>query len=753
MITQDNHLGGTNRSAPLSRALILLAAAMLSLFGPSSPAAEEQPPLGRPRIGLVLGGGGARGAAHVGVLKVLEEMNIPVDVIAGTSMGSIVGGLYAMGMSPAEIQREMLAMDWRDLFQDEPPREDRSFRRKRDDDMYTFKAKPGLKDSGITMPMAFIRGQKLDLQLNRLTLPVSEINDFDRLPIPYRAVGTDIETGEAVVLASGSMARAIRASMAVPAAFDPVEIDGRLLVDGGLAANVPVRVARAMGAQVFIVVDVGSGLAKREAIKSGLDVTSQLSSFLFTLTSVQDLRSLTARDVLIKPPLGDIGGGSFERVGEAMPIGEQAARELREELARFSLPPEDYQRHLAQRGRPRQAAPLISFVRIANQSRLSDELISSRISQRPGEPLDLGRLEQDIGQLYGLEIFSSVSYEIVEENGQKGLLVTAKEKPWGPGYLQGGMAFSSNLTDESRFSIGALYTLTQINALNGEWRTGIQLADEPGIFTEIYQPLDPLSRYFVEGRLGYNGKKVYLSDADGHLTAREYVTGWNVQADGGRDFGRWGQMRLGYHLGGGNIERSIGEPAPDRSFRNAEVFATLLNDKLDNINFPRKGSVGWAEWRGSRQDLGADADFDQFRLSFSQAVSLGQNTLIATLQGNTTLDDKAQTENLFRSGGFLRLSGLQDDQLSGQHSGLARLICMRRIEDIQFFQAYLGASFEAGNVWQRESDVSLDDLIYGGSIFLGLDTVIGPLYLGYGLSDLGDSTFYLYLGPLFSFGR
>ena len=314
--------------------LTALALAVLCVLpAPAVMAADESAAARRPRIGLVLGGGGARGGAHVGVLKVLEELRIPVDYVVGTSMGSIVGGLYASGKNAEEIDQEMRAMDWEDLFQDYPSRADRSFRRKSDDYTYAFKAKPGFNDGKVVLPLAYIRGQKFDLELNRLTLPVVEVKDFNRLPIPYRAVATDIETGKAVVLAKGSLSLSIRASMAVPAAFDPVEIDGRLLVDGGIANNVPVNVARDMGAEVLIVVDVGSGLFSRKNITSALDVTGQLGNYLFTLNSEEQLKTLGPRDVLIRPPLGDIGGGSFERVPETFPIGERSCARSDRRLA------------------------------------------------------------------------------------------------------------------------------------------------------------------------------------------------------------------------------------------------------------------------------------------------------------------------------------------------------------------------------------------------------------------------------------
>jgi len=463
--------------------LIVLAATLLLLLPAATPAAahaaEEAAGVPRPRIGLVLGGGGARGSAHIGVLKVLEELRIPVDYVAGTSMGSIVGGLYASGMNAGEIEREILAIDFDDMFQDYPSREERSFRRKRDDTLYAFKAKPGFKDSKIQLPLAYIRGQKFDLLLNRLSLPIFKAKDFDHLPIPYRAVATDVETGREVVLARGSLAQAIRASMAVPDAFDPVEIDGRLLIDGGLANNVPVSVAREMGADVFIVIDVGSGLYQRDQIRSVLDITGQLGNFLFTLNTEQQLKTLGPADVLIRPPLGDIGGGSFDRAAEAIPIGERAAREAMESLRRFSVTPQEYAQFLARRDRRQPEAPTIEFVRVDNRSDIGDAVIAERLSAKPGRPLDLPQLEKDIGRIYGLEIFESVRYDVVQESDQTGLLVTAREKYWGPGYIQFGVESSNDLDGDSTLSLGAVYTRTQINALNGEWRLGVQFGDEP----------------------------------------------------------------------------------------------------------------------------------------------------------------------------------------------------------------------------------------------------------------------------------
>jgi NTE family protein len=258
----------------------------------------------RPKIGLVLSGGGARGAAHIGVLEVLEEMHIPIDCIVGTSMGSIVGGLYASGMSPAEINEALATIDWEDAFNDNIPREDRSFRRKRDDDLYLIKHKPGIGDDGkIKLPTGFLQGQKIDLIFKELTLPVSDIKNFDQLNIPFRAVATDITTGEMVVFSSGDLAKSMRASMSIPGIFAPMEMDGRLLVDGGVSNNLPVDVARDMGAEIVIVVDISTPLKKREELTSALSITAQLTGILTRRNTEAQIATLSDKDILIVPPL------------------------------------------------------------------------------------------------------------------------------------------------------------------------------------------------------------------------------------------------------------------------------------------------------------------------------------------------------------------------------------------------------------------------------------------------------------------
>ncbi len=738
-----------------------LGAVLLSFFLPwvqpgaqgsqNAPDGASRDAVQRPKIGLVLAGGGAKGAAHVGVLKVLEEMRIPVDYVAGTSMGSIIGGLYASGMRPEEIEREIKQIDWKDVFVDEPYREDRSFRRKTDDFLYVLPGKPGFNEGEVNLPLAYVHGQKFGLQLNRLTQGVGQIKDFDQLPIPYRAVATDLETGQEVVLKSGNLARSLRASMAVPGAFDPVVIDDRLLVDGGLANNIPVSVARAMGADVVIVSDLGSDLMKRDEIKSALSVAGQMVNFLFALNSQAQIASLGPRDVHIVSKLGDIGAGSFDRIAEAMPIGEQAARQAADSLRRYALSQEDFSRHLAARGQPAAETPTVAFLRIDNQSKISDEVIASHLHVKAGEPLDVVQLEKDIQQIYGLEIFESVRYELVKDDGKTGVVIEAKERPWGPGYLQAGLITSSNFEGDSVFRFGMAYTKTAINPLNGEMRFAAQIGDEPAIAAEIFQPLDPAARWYVRGTLGYQSQNINLFDDAGNRYAEANAGGFFVDLGGGRQFGTWGDARLGYRRGSGEIEIGTGPDIPDEDYDIGEVYLKLTSDKLDSVYFPTKGHFVRLQWRLSREDFGANADFDQISLNYHHAYSWGRNTLIGGLDVESTLDDDAPIQSLYRLGGFLRLSGYDQDRLTGQQAGIAKAIYMRRLNDFPFFTGYLGASLELGNVWQYKDDISLDDTIFAGSLFIGADTFMGPLYLGYGHNDKGDGSLYMFLGPLFSF--
>jgi len=730
----------------------LASAGLLCMASLPAAMAEEAAGAGleRPRIGLVLSGGGARGAAHVGVLRVLEALRIPVDHIAGTSMGSIIGGLYASGLTPDQIETALQAMDWDDVFNDRPPRIERPFRRKRDDDLYLVRARPGFNDGKLMFPSGAIQGQKFDLALRQLVRHVSTVSDFDALAIPFRAVASDIGTGKPVVLGSGDLAMAMRASMAVPGAFAATEIDGRVLVDGGITNNLPIDVARNMGADIVIAVDISTPLAAADNVRDILQITAQLTSIMTRTNAELQIESLAERDVLIIPDLGQIGSGDFNLAAQAIETGRVAAEAHRHELMQLSLADDAFLAHMAARRAPPGAGEVVDFVHIVNNSPVADALIRERIQQPVGEPLDVPRLEADIGRLYGLELFQTIHYDFVEADGKSGIEVTANERSWGPNYLQFGLALSKDFSGDNRYNIAAGYLRTAINPLNGELRFGVQVGEDPIVGANWYQPLDYASSYFVESRVRA-GQRTVRSFNDSLKPLAEYrVTDLGAELSGGRNLGVLAEARVGLRRSTGDVEVLVGSPdQPELDFERGSIFGRLLFDSLDNVNFPTHGAFMLAEYSLFRERLGSDDALEQLGSQLSYLTTFGAHTLGVGARFDTTIAGDAAIQDRFRIGGFLDLSGLPQDALSGEHSGIVQAIYYRRAPLIPFFEWYVGGSLELGNAWESRDDISVGSAILNGSVFLGLDTPLGPLYLGYGLAEGGERSAFFYLGRTF----
>jgi NTE family protein len=727
--------GGIGRRVSL--ALLVLVGAVAT--APADTATGQAGSNGRPKIGLVLGGGGARGAAHIGVLRVLERERIPIDYVAGTSMGAIVGGLYASGLSADQIEQVLKSIDWGDAFNDRSPRVDRPFVRKRDDDNYLVKRDLGLGDDGqVRFPAGLIAGQKIDLILKSSTLHVDRIDDFDHLPTPFRAIATDILTGEEVVLSHGDLARSIRASMSVPAIFSPVEIDGRLLVDGGVANNVPVSVVRQMGADIVIAVDVGSPPLTRAELSSVFGITSQLTWILTARNTAAQIASLKKTDTFIQPQLGTFSSAGFDEAPTVIPLGEEAAQQQVAQLRPRGVSKAAYEAHLAARASRREADPVIEFVRVENDSSLSDGIIESRLTQRVGEPLDSARMDQDIALIFGLGNFESVRYAVVNEGGRTGVVVRANEKSWGPNFIQAGIQLSQTDNGDSTFNIGGQIRRPGINALNGELRLAMQIGGDPAISVGLYQPLDEQSRWFVAPR-AFAGSTDYNLFAGGDRIAEYRVRSFGAELAGGYNFDTWGELAGGLRWFTGDAELRTGDPAlPDYDFDGGEAFARFTVDTLDDVNFPRAGVFGSVDWVSSQTALGADTEFDKVEAGLVYARSWDRDTLNAAARIGWTASGDLPIQSLYQLGGPFRLSGLDSNALSGQYLGFGRLTYFRRVNDFQLMPAYLGGSLEAGNAWLDRDDVGLGDLWYGANLFFGVDTPIGPLYLGGGYSQGGS---------------
>jgi NTE family protein len=704
----------------------------------------EQPPA-RPRIGLALSGGGARGAAHVGVLKVLEEARIPIDYIAGTSMGSIVGGLYAAGIPADDLERLITNTDWNAAFSDFIPRTDRSFRRKRDDDLYLVKHKPGLSRDGLLFPPGLIDGQQIDLLLKRYSLHAAGVRDFDELAIPFRCVAADLATGEPVVLDRGDLALAMRASMSIPVAFAPREIDGCLFVDGGISCNLPIDVVRRMGADIVIAVDISTPLRARDDLRSVIAVTDQIMGIMTRRDSDRQIASLRAGDVLINPDLGDITTASFDRAVEAIPIGYEAATAALDALARLSVSPEEYRAHMARRS-ARSAPSVVDEIRIVNNSRVADGVIAARLRVETGKPLDVDRLEDDLDQIFGLELFESVYYDLNAESGRTVLTVTLRERSWGPNYLQSGVAIFEDY-EGANFNLAGAYTRTAINRLNGEWRLGVQIGQEPGAFTDLYQPITKSLRPFVHVKAAVTDRADNVFDAEGHKTGElgPFIYGGEIAA--GRELGTLAEIRAGVLREAGTISTLVGPPGtPDVDFDIGEAYLQLWADELDNLHFPHSGGELRVRLSAGLEELGSDVHYEQGIIDGSVAGSLGR--LTGLLEGTlaTTRESDAPYVRLYRLGGFTRLSGLEQDELIGQHAGIVSALAYYRLADLTALSVYAGVSLEYGNVFQTRDEIALASGRAAGSVFLGLDTPIGPIYAAYGAAENDRGNYYLFLG-------
>ncbi len=735
------------------RRLALCWLALITLAGACPPIlAADADDFDRLRVGLVLGGGGARGAAHIGVLRELERMRVPIDAIAGTSMGAIVGGLYASGMTAAELEELVSSMDWNDALTDRSPREYLSFRRKQDDAEFPMDFEMGVRDGSAALPQGVIQGQKLDLILRELTLEASHVDNFDDLPIPFRAIAADLVSGEPHVMSRGDLATSIRASMSVPAAFAPVRLDNKLLVDGGIVGNLPIDVMRTMGVDVIIAVDVEFPLYALDELDSALTISEQILTIVVRKETLRQVKTLGENDVLIRPDLGQFGSTDFAGATQTFAPGAEATRARAEKLEHLSLDEAGYARYLAGRNPKPKIGDTVSFVRITHDGRLSADVLKARLQTEAGDPVDATTLAADARRLYGLKLYEKVSYRLLEESDATVVEFQARSRSWGPDVLQFGLSMEEDFEGSTAFNVAVRHTRAGLNRLGAEWRNDLQLGTDPLLKTEFYQPLSFDSRFFVAPGITLE-RSNFNAFTDQDTVARLRVSRAEFGLDGGIEIGRIGEFRLGAFTGTGESRVQIGDPLmPDRDFDTGGAFAQLRFDSLDHAHFPRSGVRANVNWTMSRESLGADNSFDIVESDFMIAGSRGRSTIAARLEYATTVSRQLNVEDYFPLGGFRRLSGLERGSIAGPHAAVASVAYYRRMGKSvgSLFETpfYLGATAEVGNVWQNRSDMSLDSAFVNGSLFAGLDTFIGPVYVAAGFGEGGRRNYYLFVGPL-----
>jgi hypothetical protein len=413
------------------------------------------------------------------------------------------------------------------------------------------------------------------------------------------------------------------------------------------------------------------------------------------------IASLTERDFLIVPDLGKIGASDFKMTVEAIESGRVAADAQRQQLARLSMAPADFQAHVAARQDPPEPGAIVDFVRIVNNSRVADEVLRARIRQRVGEPLDVAQLEADIGRLYGLELFQTIHYDYVVENGRSGIEITANERSWGPNYLQFGVALTNDFSGENRYNIGVSYLRTAINPRNGELRFSLQIGEDPLLGADWYQPLDYASNYFVQTRLAAQRRNVSVYDQKFDPFAEYRVTEYGAELSAGRNLGVLAELRAGLRRSTGDVDVRLGDPElPEFDFDRGAIYGRFLYDSIDNMNFPTSGAILLTEYTLFREALGSDDKLEQLRSRASYMKTFGSHTVGVGGRFYTTTSGDAAVQDRFRIGGFLNLSGLPQDALSGEHTAIAQAIYYRRAPLVPYFNWYAGASLELGNAWE-----------------------------------------------------
>ena len=724
-------------------------------ISPAAPVVQPAPvaftATNRPRIGLVLSGGGAKGFAHIGVIEELERRHIPIDVIAGTSMGAVVGSIYAIGNSADEVKAIVETIDWANVFNDSLQRNDLSFRRKLEVRDIFLNARLGVSNGRTVLPTGIFGGQKLFATVQAFLAPWRATEDFDNLPIPFRAVATNIVTGRAIAMGSGNFSTAVFASMSIPAAFPPVEREGLLLVDGGISDNLPVDVARQMGVDVVIAVDVGEPPASADKITSAISVFNQMQLLLGYEAVRRQRGSIVGRDVLIEPDITDLSPTAFDKAELGIERGRAAAVKMSKSLSALSVDAGQWQSYLAEREARRHPAPIrIDKVEIINTSKLRSADVAPLITTKKGDLLDGRIMARDVAAVYALDEFDRVDYSVDLAPGETTLVVRAKGSSNSRKYLQTGLMIASNFGKSSSFNIAAGFTDRDFLGTSAEFRgfarVGNDLLFDASVFQQVgglfVEPTAYFQRYsaFVE-QLGSTRQAVPVQ-----------VTRAGAGGDAGMIFGNWGELRAGIRFGG----LDLGEVDPALSLprgwnRDVDWRVGFTVDTLDTLNFPSRGLLAQIQFVDHVRNFGGKFQRNNLTINVQKPFSFDRATLILGGRFGTTSGGTNDFIGDFQTGGFLNLSGLVRNALIGQQILFGRAVGFYRMTSkapILGLPIYVGGSLEAGNVWTLRSDISIGSLRTAASAFVAVDTPIGPVWLAYGQSG-SQGSIYLVLGRVF----
>ena len=699
----------------------------------------------RPTVGLALGGGSARGLAHVGVLRWLEDHRVPVDYIAGTSMGSIIGGLYATGMSSSEIASALKEADWNQFFIGDVPFEDKSFRREQDAREYPVRLIYGLK-GGFRLPQGLEPGHMLGMMLDRLTLPYSDIATFDDLPIPYRAVATDLEKAERVVLKDGVLPQAIRASMAIPGVFTPVIIDGKLLGDGGLLDNVPADVVKSMGADVVIAVDVGAKPVDRTYIQSFAGMLDQAITVMMVSRTRE---TLSKADIIIAPELKSVKSTDWRHSEKIEQLGYESTQTKDRFLSTLTLDPDSWNAYLEERrkrvrGEPRK----VEFIVVEGTGARDQENIRLKLSGLVGRPVDTVGLEKDLTSIVGEGRYESMSYELTTEQGRTGLRILAKEKSYGPPFGRLLLRVNNNRQGATDAAFGTRLTFYDLGKPDSELRVDLVAGSEQVAAAEYFYPLGR-SRFFLMPRAGFNSR-TQNAYALGTRVADYTIHQVGGQADFGYQTSRHSQLTLGYGIGHADAKVVSGSPLlPSLNGTTAGAQLQWLYNRLNSPMVPSSGIFVASSVRWVTDSPGVSQSYPIGVVQAGGFMPVGRkNTVFTLFYGGTMFDRQPSPIDQFTLGGPFHLGAWDLDEFRGSNMLYVSPGYLRKIGRLPDFiggNLYLGGWIEVGDAFRTFDTADFKVDASGGLL---MESPLGPLFIGGSWGEGGQFKFNFALGTL-----
>jgi NTE family protein len=713
--------------------------------GTSSNAATTQKP--RPKIGVALEGGGALGLAHIGVLQWFEDHHIPVDYLAGTSMGGLVGGFYATGKSPKELKEIVEAQNWDVIIGGSTPYEDLSYRRKEDSRDYPNKIVLGLKN-GLSLPAGLNAGHQITLLIDRETLAYSQLKSFDELPIPFRCVATDLVSGKEEVFSDGSLQRALRATMSIPGIFSPVRTGEKVYVDGGLVGNLPTDVVRQMGADVVIAVHLETAPAKPEEIQS---LFSVLGRSIDVVIRENELRGLSGADLIVNVNLKEFTSMDYPKANTIINQGAQAAGAKQQILRPYSMNDADWADYRKTReARMQSTVPVPQFVKVEGTDPNTAKHMQDFLSPMTGKPIEQAKLDRLLTRLTGFGKFDWVGYSMMRDGDKSGLLITVHEKNYAPPYLQLGFEVDGSESGDVSFTTGARVTVQDKFGYRSEWRTDVLFGNTYGISSELYKPLTATSRWFVAPRGS-------LSDANFKIFSKndpiaEYrLDHASVGSDFGFSFDRFTEARVGYEVGYLHAKLRLGTPEfASVEGRTGHTRFTFLTDHTDDPVIPRRGYKFDTLFRFVDTSPGATENFPSMdvRLGYFQPVSK-PGSIFFTAEGGSTFGFNQTGIPQYFLGGPGRLSAYGTNELFGNQYYTFRAGYLHDLFTLPPFvgkKIYATASFELGKMYGSPNESALPFDFAAGIV---AQTALGPLFLGGSVGDSGHQKWFFQLGKVF----